>query len=115
MDEGKATDDDTHAEVHTNNTIKVTKEQLTDEQKQQLAQAIEGFEDACLLTFSMVGRQDKLIQKTNFRTPRHITITKDSTKFQEMFDQSMHHALINQSNVMTNSIQNPIYEMMKSS
>ena len=56
MDEGKATDDDTHAEVHTNNTIEVTKEQLTDEQKQQLAQAIEGFEDACLLTFSMVGR-----------------------------------------------------------
>ena len=28
--EGKSTDGDTHAEIHANNTIKITKEQLND-------------------------------------------------------------------------------------
>ena len=39
--EAKAAEGDTHVEVHANNTIKVTKEQLNDEQKQQLAKAVE--------------------------------------------------------------------------
>ena len=39
--EAKAAEGDTHAEVHANNTIKVTKEQLNDEQKQKLAKAVE--------------------------------------------------------------------------
>ena len=30
MVEGKSTDGDTHAEIHANNTIKITKEQLND-------------------------------------------------------------------------------------
>ena len=55
-----------------------------------------------------------MIKKTDFPTLRRITVTEDSAKFQEMFDQAMHHALINQSKVMTNSVQNAIYEMMKS-
>ena len=36
-EEAKAAEGDTHAEVHANNTIKVTKEQISDESKQQLA------------------------------------------------------------------------------
>ena len=39
--EAKAAEGDTHVEVHANNTIKVTKEQLNDEQKQLLAKAVE--------------------------------------------------------------------------
>jgi hypothetical protein len=62
----------------------------------------------------MVGKGGKIIQKTDFPTLCHITVTEDPVKFQEMFDQAMHHALINQSKVMTNSVQNAIYEMMKS-
>ena len=50
------------------------------------------------MTFSMVGRGGKVIQK-----------------FLEMFDMAMHHALINQSKVMMNSVQNAIYDMMKNS
>ena len=57
----KAADSDAHAEVHASNTIKVTKEQLSDEQRQQLARAVENFEDECLMTFSMVGRGGKVI------------------------------------------------------
>ena len=52
-------------------------------------------------------------EKANFPTPRHITVTEDSAKFQEMFDQAMLHTVINQSGIMMNSIQNAIYEMMK--
>ena len=114
MVEVNSADGDHHTEVHTDNTIKFTKEQLSDEQRQQLAEAVKGFEDECLLTFGMVSREGKVIKKTDFPTPRRITVTKDSAKFQEMFDQAMHHALINQSKVMTNSVQNAIYEMMKS-
>ena len=40
------------------------------------------------------------------------TITEDPMKYQELFDQSMHHAMINQSKVMTNSAQKAIYQMM---
>ena len=76
----KAAEGDTHAEVHANNTIKVTKEQLSDEQRQQLAKAVENFEDECFMTFSMVGRGGKVIYKGNFPTPHHITVTKDSMK-----------------------------------
>jgi hypothetical protein len=112
--EVNSADGDHHTEVHTDNTIKFTKEQLSDEQRQQLAEAVKGFEDECLLTFGMVGREGKVIKKTDFPTPRRITVTEDSAKFQEMFDQAMHHALINQSKVMMNSVQNAIYEMMKS-
>jgi len=54
--------------------------------------------DECLMTFSMVGRGGKVIQKCKFPTSRHITITEDPVKFQEMFDMAMHHALVNQSN-----------------
>ena len=60
----------------------------------------------------MVGKGGKIIQKTNFPTPRHITIIEDPVKFQEMFDQAMHHALINQSGVMTSFVKNAVYQMM---
>jgi len=43
---------------------------------------------------------------------RQITITEDSVKFHDMFDQAMHHAMINQSNVLRNSMQNAIYYQM---
>ena len=59
------------------------------------------------------GRQGgKVIQKNSFLTMCHITITEDFIKFQEMFDMATHHALINQSKVMTNMVQNAIYDMM---
>lgn len=91
--------------------IHVTEKDLDDAQKQLLDQAMENYKAACLQSFSTAGR-GKVILKTNFPTPRHVTITEDPMKFQEMFDQAMYHALINQSSVMTNSIQNTIYQMM---
>ena len=70
-------------------------------------------EDECLLTFSMLDRRGKVIQKGNFPTLCHITVTEDSVKFQEMFDQARHLVLIIHSKFMMSSVQNAIYEMMK--
>ena len=74
-----------------------------------IAKVVDGYKEACLQTFIMVSKGGKIIQKTNFPTPRHITIIEDPVKFQEMFDQAMHHALINQLNVMTNTVKNAVY------
>ena len=60
----------------------------------------------------MVGREGKVIHKTNLPTLCHVTVTEDPMKFQEMFDQAMHHTMINQPKVRTNSNQNAIYQMM---
>jgi len=51
-----------------------------------LAQAIDGYEAACLEAFSFVGGEGKAIQKGVFPSPFHITITEDPMKLQEMFD-----------------------------
>ena len=65
------------------------------------------------MTFSMVGRGGKVIQKNSFPMPHNIiTITEDTVKFQEMFDMAMQHALINQPEIMSNSVQNAIYKIM---
>ena len=99
--DGASANDGSHAEIDPSNVLKVTEDQLNEDQKQKMAQAID---EACLQTFSMVGREGKVIQKTDFPMSRHITIIEDSVKFQEIFDQAMHHALINQSNVMKNFV-----------
>ena len=65
---------------HANYTIKVTKEQLSEEYKQQLAKVVENFEDECLMTLSMVSRGRKVIRKNSFPTPFHITITEDNVE-----------------------------------
>jgi hypothetical protein len=74
-----------------------------------LEKAIEDYKKASLGAFN-VTKKGEAIQKNAFRKPREITITKDVVKFQEMFDQAMHYAMINQSNIPMNSIQNAIME-----
>ena len=102
------------SEISNNNIINVTKQYLKDVQKQQLAQAVDVFKASCLQSFSFVWREGKIIQKGALPSPRHITITEDPRKFHELFDQAMHHAMITKSKVMTNSIQNAIYQMISS-
>lgn len=71
------------------------------------------FEEACLGSFSFT-RRGEAIQKTTLPKPRNITITEDSVRCQEMFDQSMHHEMINQSGVLMNSVQNTIKGLLAS-
>jgi hypothetical protein len=100
-------------EVDGFNILKVTEEDLNVTQKQLLKKAVEDYKTNCLGIFS-VTKRGEAIQKNAFPKPCDITITEDAVKFQETFDQAMHHAMINQSNVLMNSIQNAVRETMAS-
>jgi hypothetical protein len=76
-----------------------------------LGKAIEDYKQACLRPFSLTKRGEA-IHKNAFPKLQEITVSEDSTKFQDMFDQAMHHAMMNQSNVLMNSIQNFVRETM---
>ena len=83
-------------------------EDLDNAQKQLMEKAIKDYKRMCLQSFNTttIG---KVIQKTPLPVLRLITVTEDSVKFHDMFDHAMHHAMINQSNVVRNSMQNAIY------
>ena len=59
------------SEVNTDNILRVTEEYLNDVQKQWMAQAVDGFKEAYLQSFSFVGRDGKVIQKSP--SLRHVT------------------------------------------
>jgi hypothetical protein len=99
------------SEVNTENVIDVTMEDLNDTQKQLLQKAIDEYQQACLRTFSST-RKGEVTQKTAFPKLREIIVTEDTVKFQEMFDQAMHHAMINQSSILMNSVQHAFRETM---
>jgi hypothetical protein len=101
------------SEVDNDNIFKVTEEDLNVTKKQQLEKAIEDYKQACLGAFSITKRGEA-IQKAALPKPRGITVTEDSAKFQEMFDQAMHNAMINQSNILMNLIPNAVKETMAS-
>jgi hypothetical protein len=75
---------------------------------------MDDYQQGCLKTFCS-NRKGEAIQKTAFLKPREITVTKDSAKFQEVFDRAMHHAMINQSSVLMNSVQNAVRETIAGS
>jgi hypothetical protein len=90
-------------DIDPDNVINLTVEELNDAQKQLSQKALDEYHQACLRSFSSI-RKGEVIQKTNFPKPREITVIEDSAKFQEMFNQDMHHAMINQSSVLLNSV-----------
>ena len=49
-------------------------------------------------------KKEKVIQKTTFPTLCHITITEGLMKFHDMFNQAMHHTMINLAKVLRNSV-----------
>lgn len=69
------------------------------------------YKRACIQSFSTTTR-GKAIQKTALPTSREITIMEDLAKFQQMFVQAMHHAMIKQSSILMYSVQNAIHQMM---
>lgn len=62
------------------NILKATEDDLNDEQRQLYTKAVENYKQAYLGVFS-VTKRGEAIQKSAFPAPRHITTTKDPTKF----------------------------------
>lgn len=84
---------------------------LSENQKQELERAMEEYKQMRLKSFS-VTRSGEVIKKQEFSKPREVTITENGVKFQGMFDQSLHHALVNQSGIILTSVQNAVKTAM---
>src|SRR5688500_3869305 len=95
------------AEVSEDNVIEVTEADLKDDQKEELNKYLEQVRKTCLKSFSR-SRSGETVKKTPFPTPRQITISEDSDKMSDMIQQSLHHAFINQSPVLSNMVHNAV-------
>jgi len=77
------------------NVILVTEANLKDEQKQAIAKAMEDYKQQCLRSFS-INRSGEVIQKEALPMPRQVTFEAIPGKLQDMVDNAINRALINQ-------------------
>jgi len=94
------------------NVIPVTEANLRDEQKQAMAKAMEDYKQLCLKSFN-INRSGEVIQKEALPTPRQITFEANLGKLQEMVDNAINRALINQSSVLSNTVFNVVARTFK--
>jgi len=101
-----------NTDFDTENIIAITEANLRDEQKQAMTKAMEEYKQLCLKSFS-VNRSGEVIQKEALPMPRKITFEASPGKLQEMVDNAMNRALINQSIVLSNTIFNVVARTFK--
>jgi len=94
------------------NVIPVTEANLRDEQKQTMAKAMEDYKQLCLKSFS-INRSGEVIEKEALPMPRQITFEANPGKLQEMVENAINRALINQSSVLSNIVFNAVARMFK--
>ena len=101
-----------NTDFDTEKIIPVTEANLRDEQKQAMAKAMEEYKKLCLKSFS-VNRSGKAIQKEALPMPRQITFEANPSKLQDMVDNAINRALINQSSVLSNTVFNTVARTFK--
>jgi len=101
-----------NTEFDTNNIIPVTEDNLRDEQKQAMAKAMEEYKQLYLKSFS-VNRSGEVVQKEALPMPRQITFEANPGKLQEMVDNAINRALVNQSSVLSNTVFNVVARTFK--
>ena len=94
------------------NIIPVTEANLRDEQKQAIAKAIEDYKQQCLKSFS-INKSGEVIQKEALPAPRKITFEANPGKLQDMVDNAINRALINQTGVLSNTVFNAVARTFK--
>jgi len=94
-----------NTEFDLENVIPVTEADLKDEQKQAMTKAMEDYKQVCLKSFS-INKIGEVIQKEALSMPRQITFEANPGKLQEMVDNAINRALINQSSVLSNIVFN---------
>jgi len=99
-------------EFDTDNIIVVMEADLRDEQKQAMAKAMEEYKQLCFKSFS-VNRSGEVIQKQELPMPRQITFEANPGKLQDMVDNTVNRALINQSSVLSNTVFNTVARTFK--
>jgi len=100
------------SELDTDNVIGVTEADLREEQRQAMERAIEEYKQLCLKSFSM-NRSGEVIQKQDLSLPRQVTFDPNPGKLQDMVNSAINHALINHSNVLSNTVYNAVVRTFK--
>jgi len=100
------------SELDADNVIDMTEVDLREEQKQTLEKAMEEYKQLCLKSFSL-NRSGEVIQKQDLPLPRQVTFDPNPGKLQEMVNSAINHALINHSNVLSNTIYNAVIRTLK--
>jgi hypothetical protein len=98
-DKGVAGDDD--------GLIPIDKDKLKDEQKAELKQALDAYEQECLKAFS-TNRSGEVIKKLNFPSLQPLSEAQRENRILGMVNQAVAHAFIDHSNVMTNTVHNAV-------
>jgi hypothetical protein len=99
-------------EIDAGNIIAVSEEDLKEEQKQAMEKAIEKYKQFCLKSFSL-NKSGQVIQKQDLSLPRQVTFDSNPGKLQEMVNSTVNHALINHSNVLSNTVHNAVVQTFK--
>jgi uncharacterized protein YjgD (DUF1641 family) len=99
-------------EIDAGNIIAVSEEDLKEEQKQAMEKAIEEYRQLCLKSFSF-NKSGQVIQKQDLSLPRQVTFDSNTGKLQEMVNSTVNHALINHSNVLSNTVYNAVVRTFK--
>jgi len=94
------------------NVIPVTEANLRDEQKPAIAKAMEDYKQQCLKSFS-INRSGEVIQKEALSAPRQITFEANPCKHEDMVDNAINRALINQAGALSNTVFNAVARTFK--
>jgi len=100
------------SDLDTENVIAVTEADLRDEQKQAMERAMEEYRQLCLKSFS-VNRSREVIQKQDLPMPRQVTFDPNPGKLQDLVNNAINPALINHSNVLSNTVYNTVVRTFK--
>jgi hypothetical protein len=99
-------------EIDSGNIITVSEEDIKEDQKQAMEKAIEEYRQLCLKSFSL-NKSGQVIQKQDLSLPRQVTFDSNPGKLQEMVNSAVNHALINHSNVLSNTVHNAMVRTLK--
>ena len=73
---------------------------------------MEEYKQLCLKSLSM-NKSGEVIQKQDLPMPRQVTFDPNPGKLQDMVNTIINHALINHSNVLSNTIYNVVVQTFK--
>jgi hypothetical protein len=99
--------------VSKQNIMMVIEEDVKAEQREDMAKAMDEFRAEFLKLFSKT-KSGEVIKKFPPLSPHNIVIHEDPGKLSEMVNEALHHALINQSDVMTNETHNAVVQALRS-
>jgi hypothetical protein len=99
-------------EIDSGNVIVISEDDHKEDQKQAMEKAIEDYKQLCLKSFSL-NRSGEVIQKQDLPLSRQVTFDSNPGKLQEMVNSAVNHALINHSNVLSNTVHNSMVQTFK--